>query len=296
MECRGMALPICYSLLTFMTMVTVPKVMAYDTKVLVTGHELPRELENVGVQEHLGAQVNLNLSFTDETGTPVTLGKYFATDRPVLLAIVYYSCPSLCNYHLNGLTEAMKSLKLTTGRDFEMVAVSMNSAETAELAGQKKANYLRAYGRPEGTLGWHFLVGAKENIQRLADQVGFGFKWLPDKQQFAHASVAYVLTPEGKISRYLHGIQVDPKTLTLSLIEASHGKIGNAVDRVLMFCLQFDPTKNKYTLYAWNLMRLGGLFMVLLLIGWLSPWWWREITGLLKTPKVDGSGPSGVPQ
>jgi len=233
-------------------------------------------LQNVGVEEHLGANLDLDLAFTDESGQNVPLRSFFKSDKPVLLAMVYYSCPSLCNYHLNGLTETMKTLKWTTGRDFEVVAVSMNSKETPDLADKKKQSYLKFYGRPEGTSGWHFLVGSTENVNQLAAQLGFKFHWLEDKQQFAHASVAYVLTPEGKISRYLHGIQIESNTLKLSLLEASHGKIGNVLEQAVMFCFQFDPVKNKYTLYAWNIMRLGGLLMVLLLAIFFIPVWWRE--------------------
>lgn len=252
-----------------------PETWAYSTKPVVTGHELPAELQNVGVDEHLGSELDLGLQFTDESGAPVALGKYFGK-KPVLMAMVYYTCPSLCNYHLNGLTETMKQLKWVAGKDFEVVAVSMNSKETPDVAEKKKHNYLEAYGRHEGDSGWHFLVGSEENVQKLAAQLGFKFRWLEDQQQFAHASVAYVVTPEGKISRYLHGIQVEPNTLRLSLLEASNGKIGGIVEHALMFCFQFDPVKNKYTLYAWNIMRLGALVMVLLLAIIFIPVWWRE--------------------
>lgn len=250
---------------------------AYDTKVVVTGHDLPKDLENVGVKENLGSQLDLDLQFTNEFGHVVPLRSYFNTHKPVLMAMVYYTCPSLCNYHLNGLTEAMKELHWTTGTDFELVAVSMNASETPAVAGKKKHNYLELYGRPNGEKGWHFLVGSQANVQRLADQLGFQFRWLEDKQQYAHASVAYVVTPEGKISRYLHGIQIDPKTLKLSLLEASNGKIGSFFEQAVMFCFQFDPQKNKYTLAAWNIMRLGAFVMILLLAIFLVPAWWRGL-------------------
>lgn len=250
-------------------------VWAYDTNVEVTGHELPAELKDVGVTEHLGAQLDLGLQFTNESGALVPLGTYFSKDRPVLFAMVYYNCPALCNFHLNGLTDTMKKLKWTTGRDFQVVAVSMDSTETPDLAIKKKHNYLQAYGRAEGQDGWHFLTGSKENIAKLADQLGFKFKWLPEKKQFSHAAVAYVLTPDGKISRYLHGIAVDPSTLKMSLLEASNGKIGSFIDQAVMFCFQFNPVKNKYTLYAWNIMRVGAILMVLLLAVFLIPVWWR---------------------
>lgn len=250
---------------------------AYNpNEVLVTGHEKPAELQDVGVDEHLGQALDLSLPFTDEDGKQVPLGSFFHKGRPVLMAMVYYTCPSLCNYHLNGLTDTMKTLKWTSGNQFDVVAVSMNHEETPDLAKAKKANYLKAYGRPEGDKGWHFLVGSKDNVKKLADELGFKFHWMKEKKQFAHAAVSYVVTPDGKISRYLMGIQPDPGTLKLSLLEASNGKIGNFIEQTLLFCFKFDPKKNKYTLYAWNLMRVGALLMVLLLGVFLLPIWWRE--------------------
>lgn len=250
---------------------------AYDpVKAPVTGHGLPAELVNVGVEEHLGQSLDLSMTFTNEAGETIPLGSYFHKDRPVLLAMVYYTCPSLCNYHLNGLTDTLKTMKWTSGREFEVVAVSMNHKETPDLAAKKKHNYLKAYGRPEGEKGWHFLVGNQQNVEKLAAQLGFKFNWMEDKQQYAHAAVAYVVTPGGKISRYLHGIQPEAGTLKLSLLEASNGKIGSVIEQVMMFCFQFDPRKNKYTLYAWNLMRIGAILMVLVLAVLLIPLWLRE--------------------
>jgi len=254
-----------------------PQVHAYDTKVLVTGKELPKELQNVGVEEHLGNQLDLDLPFTDDTGQKVTLRKYFQGGRkPVLMAMVYYTCPALCNYHLNGLTEAMKQLKWTTGKEFELVAVSMNHREGPDVAGPKKANYLKAYGRVEGNDGWHFLTGDEASVKKLAGELGFKFYWMEDKKQYAHASVSYVVTPDGRISRYLNGISVDPGTLKLSLLEASNGRIGTFVEHALMFCFQFNPVKGKYVLAAWKLMRYGGAFTVILLALIFIPVWWRE--------------------
>jgi protein SCO1/2 len=134
---------------------------------------------------------------------------------------------------------------------------------------------LQAYDRHTGDSGWHFLVGNEANVQKLAHELGFKFKWNEEAKQFVHVSVAYVLTPEGKISRYLHGITVEPQTMRLSLIEASNGKIGSVIEQAIMFCFHFDPHKNKYTIYAFNVMRLGGILMVLLMAVILIPVWWR---------------------
>jgi protein SCO1/2 len=252
-------------------------VWAYNpNEVVISGHDLPKEFKDVGVDEHLGLPLDLNLEFTDDEGVTGPLGRFFAPGKPVLMAMVYYSCPSLCNFHLNGLTDTMKRLQWSAGDKFQLVAVSMDVSEKAELAAKKKINYLKAYGRAGAERGWHFLVGNKDNVNRLAEQLGFKFKWIEEKSQFSHPSVAYVITPEGRISRYLHGIQPDPTTLRMSLLEASNGSIGTVIDQVLMFCFQFDPKKNKYSLYAWNLMRIGAILMVLLLAVLMLPVWWRE--------------------
>lgn len=250
---------------------------AYDTQVFVSGHELPAEYQGVGVTERLGEKLDIqNLIFTDDKGETGPLNRFFHRGRPVLMAMVYYNCPSLCNYHLNGLTETMKQLKWTPGQEFEVVAVSMDHTENAELASKKKHNYLTAYGRIASDNGWHFLTGDKETVKKLADQLGFRFKWIEEKKMFSHAAVAYVVTPDGTISRYLHGIQPDTATLKMSLLEASNGKIGNILEQAMMFCFKFNPEKSKYTLYAWNLMRIGAIVMVLLLAVLLVPLWWRD--------------------
>lgn len=259
------------------TLILALPALAYDAKTVeVTGHELPKELQNVNVEERLGTQLDLNLTFTAEDGNQVPLGSVFSKGRPVVFAMVYYNCPSLCNFHLNGLVETMKNLKWTVGRDFDVVAVSMDHTETPDLAQAKKHNYWKSYGERGPLDGWHFLVGSQENVKALADQLGFKFEWLEEKKQFAHAATTYVLTGDGKISRFLHGIQPEVVTLRMSLLEASNGQIGSIFEQALMFCFQFDPQKNKYTLYAWNLMRIGAILMVLMLMILILPVWWRD--------------------
>ncbi|MEK6555484.1 MAG: SCO family protein [Bdellovibrionota bacterium] len=239
-------------------------------------HATPEELADVGVTEHLSQKLSNSLEFTDDAGKKVTLGQYFNGQKPVLFTMVYYNCPSLCNYHLNGLLDVFHKAKMTVGKDFDLVAVSMNHNETPELAAKKKINYLKELNQPGAEKGWHFLVGTEENVLKLAGELGFRFKWNEAGQQYAHAAVAYVLTPQGVISRYLYGIEFPPQTLRLSLIEASQGKIGNIIDQIVLFCFQFNPSKNKYTLAAFNVMRLGGALTALLLAAFLVPYWRRE--------------------
>lgn len=251
--------------------------LAYDPKDRpMLANETPKELQDVGITEKLSTNIDTNLTFTDETGQQVTLAKYLNGQRPVLLSIIYYDCPGLCNYHLNGVTETLKKMTWIPGREFDIIAVSMNHRENSELALRKKTNYLKEYGRPESAAGWHFLTGTEENIKKLTEQVGFRFHWIESEGQYAHASAAIVVTPKGMISRYLHGILFDPRDMKLALLEASNGKVGNVVDQLLMFCYHFDPAKNKYTLYAFNVMRIGASIFALIMAMVLIPFWLRE--------------------
>jgi len=222
---------------------------------------IPPELQEVGIDEQLGKGLSLDLPFKDEKGEGVTLRKYF-DGKPVLLTLIYYSCPNLCNFLLNGLVDALKMMPWTVGDRFKMVSVSIDPKEGPEQAAAKKKSYLESYGRPSAETGWHFLTGAEAEIKKLAGEVGFRYKYDPQQKQYAHAAAVFVITPEGKISRYLWGIQFSPRDVRLSLLEATQGKIGNAVDRFLMFCYRYDPQGRKYALMATNLMKLGGVVTV----------------------------------
>jgi protein SCO1/2 len=239
-------------------------------------NEKPPAIEDVGVTEHLGEKIDLSIPFVDDEGKEVTLAKYMHPGRPLLLALVYFECPNLCNYQINGLTNAFRKMDWDIGDKFDFVAISINSKETPAIAAAKKANYVKSYGRLASAQGWHFLTGSAENIAKIAGQIGFKYKWNESDQQFGHAAVTYAVTPEGKLSRYLYGVEFDPKTIRLSLVEASHGKIGTLADHFVLMCFMFDPTKNKYTLYAFNLMRFGGVLMIILLMIILIPYWRRE--------------------
>jgi protein SCO1 len=243
--------------------------------------EIPNELEGVGITEHLGDKVSISdLNFRDEAGKPVKLKDYFQKGRPVVLNLVYYECPNLCTFVLNGLVKTLKEMDWVPGKQFEIVTVSIDPHETPALALQKKTAYLEEYGKPEAASGWHFLTGSDASIHTLAQQVGFGFKYLPSDQQFAHAAAIYTLTPEGKISRYLYGIEFKPQDLKLSLLEASNGKIGNVVDRFLLFCYRFDTKTRKYSLYLTKLMQAGGAGTVLVFGGYMAVFWRRQRKGV----------------
>jgi len=216
---------------------------------------LPAMVKGVGIDQNLNAQIPLELTFKDETGQTVRLGQYFR-QKPVVLALVYYECPMLCDMVLNGLTHSMEQVTLNLGNDFEVVTVSFNPHETWQLAAAKKANYIEKYQRTGAREGWHFLTGTEDNIAKLAETAGFHYKYDPVTKQYAHASGIMVLTPEGKISKYFYGIEYKPRDLRLGLVEASQNKIGTFADQVLLFCFHYDPMTGKYGPVIANVTRV----------------------------------------
>ncbi len=225
---------------------------------------LPPLLEQVGIDQRLDQPVPLDLPFRDEAGRSVTLGQYFGK-RPVILSLVYYTCPMLCSQVLSGTTSALNVLKLEPGRDFEIVSVSINPHETPADAAKKKEDVLARYRRSGAAEGWHFLTGDQTSIDALARAAGFRYAYDPKTGQYAHASAIMLLTPEGRLAQYHFGIEYSPKDLRLGLVEASENKIGNLVDQVLLYCYHFDPTAGRYTAVAMNILRLAGAATVLIL-------------------------------
>ena len=225
---------------------------------------LPAMVRGVGIDQNLNAQLPLELSFKDETGQTVRLGNYFR-QKPVVLALVYYECPMLCNMVLNGLSHSMEQSTLDLGRDYEVVTVSFNPRETWQLAAAKKANYVEKYKGKGTAEGWHFLTGTEDNIKKLADTAGFHYKYDPISKQFAHASGIIVVTPEGRIARYFYGIEYKPRDFRLGLVEASEHKIGSPADVIMLFCFHYDPMTGKYGLVITNVIRTLGSATVIAL-------------------------------
>ncbi len=222
----------------------------------------PEALKQVNIEQRLNEQVPLDLMFRDESGREVRLAEYFKSDKPVVLSLVYYECPMLCNQILNGLVGTLEALKFTPGDEFQVVTVSFDPRETSEMAAKKKETYLRRYRREGAENGWHFLTGDKASIDRLAQAVGFNYFWDERSQQFAHASAIMVATPEGKLSHYFYGIEYSPKELRLALVEASAGKIGSPVDKLILYCFHYDPTTGKYGPVIMNILRAAGVLTV----------------------------------
>jgi protein SCO1/2 len=226
----------------------------------------PPYLTNVGIEQRLDGQVPPELPFVDETGRPVKLGDYFGK-KPLILNLVYYTCPMLCGEVLTGLSASMKMVKFDVGNEFDVITVSFNPKETPGLAAAKKQEYLRRYGRPNSAAGWHFLTGPAESINALTKAVGFQYQYDASKNQYAHATAIMVLTPQGRISRYFYGVDFPPKDLRMGLVEASQGKIGNAIDQVLLYCYHYDPTVGKYGAVVSNMLKIGGALTILVLGG-----------------------------
>lgn len=231
----------------------------------------------MGIQEHLGSAVSVeSLDFRDETGKAVRLSEYFKEGRPVLLNLGYYGCPTLCSLVLNGLVKSLQGVDWVPGKQFELVSVSIDPTEGSELAAKKKAAYLESYGKPEAAVGWHFLTGAEAQIKKLAQEVGFGYEYDEKEGQYAHAAVLVVLTPDGKISRYLYGIEYLPKDFRLALLEASSGRIGTVIDRILLFCYRYDPVTRKYSVVLTRVMQTGGASTVVVFGAYLALFWRRQ--------------------
>jgi len=223
---------------------------------------LPPQLRGVGIDQRLNNQVPLDLKFRDETGQTVSLSSYFGK-QPVILSLVYYSCPMLCTMAENGLLNALRDVKFNIGEQFRVVTVSIDPTESPEMAMGKKAVYAGLYGRPGAKEGWHFLVGDEPSIRTLARAVGFNYNYIPETRQYAHATGIVVLTPQGKVSRYFYGILYPSRDIRLALVEASNEKIGNPVDAVMLYCCQYDPAAGKYSLVVSHLLRIAGVITLL---------------------------------
>jgi protein SCO1/2 len=220
----------------------------------------PEILSKVGIDQRIGQQIPLDLTFKNEVGREVRLSEFF-TGKPVVLALAYYECPMLCTQVLNGMTGALKTLSFNAGKDFEVVVVSIDPKDNFRLAANKKASYLEHYGRPETAAGWHFLTGAESSIAPLAEAIGFRYTYDSNIKQYAHGAAIYVATPK-VVSRYLMGIDFAPRDLRLALVEASNNVLGSVVDQVLLLCYHYDPTMGKYGAATINAVRAGFILTV----------------------------------
>jgi protein SCO1 len=234
-----------------------------------------RLLQQVGISQKMGAQIPLDLRFTDESGREVELRQYFG--KPVILALVYYQCPSLCNLVLNGIVRSVKDLDLPAGDQYQVIAVSFDPRETPSMAEAKKETYLKQVHT--GGEAWHFLTSPETSSKVLADAVGFRYVYDEMTNQYAHSSAIMILTPRGRIARYFYGIEYPARDVRLGLVEASNGKIGTPTDQVLLYCFHYDPTTGKYAVVVMNVLRLAGLITLGALVTFMIVMFRRDFRG-----------------
>jgi protein SCO1/2 len=250
---------------------------------------LPPEMRGVEVIPHENAKLPLDLAFIESDGRHVKLGQFFDGKRPVILTMNYSTCPRLCSLQLNGLVNAMREMPWDLGKQFQIVTVIIDPLESPERARLAKSGYLNSYGRPGSAAGWHFLTGHDEDIKKVAEVVGFGYRYIPQERQYVHPAVLILCTPDGRVSRYLGGIQYDPQTLRLALVEASEGKVGTAFDQVLLYCFHYDATAGRYGPAAFHWMQIAGGLTVVVLGGMMLVYWRREVR------KARTAQPTGAP-
>jgi protein SCO1 len=230
---------------------------------------MPAPLREIGFDQKLNQPVPLDTEFVDESGRQVRLGDYFGS-KPVVLAFVYYDCPMLCTQVLSAMTSSLNLLSLDAGKDFEVVAVSFDPRETPAQAAARKTTALERYDRPGAADGWHFLTGTETAIERLTKAAGFRYVWDEQTQQFAHPTGIIVLTPDGRLARYLFGIDYGPRDLRLALVEASEGTIGTAVDSLVLFCYHYDPMTGRYGLAVMRTLRIAGAATVIAIAAFIG--------------------------
>jgi protein SCO1 len=241
--------------------------------------DLPPALQGVEVVEQLDAQVPLQAAFLDQDGKPVKLAETVRGDVPVVMALVYYECPMLCGLILGGMARSMKETGLELGKDYRALTVSFDPREKPAQALVRQKGYLQALDQPGGKGGWPFLVGDEKDSRAVADAVGFHYKYDAESKQYAHAAAIFVLTPGGRVSRYLYGVEYPGRDLRLALVEAGQGKVGTSFDRFLLTCYRYDPAARRYVPYALGMVRAGAVLVLFGLAGALAFFWRREAKG-----------------
>jgi protein SCO1 len=222
----------------------------------------PEQLKEVTFKQRLNDQLPLDAPFKDEYGRPVTLGKYFNNQKPVILAFVYYTCPMLCTQVMNGISSSLRALPFTAGEEFDVVLISFDPRDNPAAALEKKQSHLAYWKTEKTTGGWHFLTGDEATIKRVTNAAGFSYAFDKNTGQYAHVSGVLVTTPEGRLARYFYGIEYSPKELRLALVESGKGHIGSAIDELLLFCYHYDPETGRYGATVMNLVRAAGVLTV----------------------------------
>jgi protein SCO1/2 len=238
---------------------------------------VPATAKGIDIDDRRGSTAPKDLAFTNQDGKRVAFGDYFDGQHPVVVVMAYYECPMLCTLVLNGLSSGLSNLAWSPGKEFRVVTVSFDPRDTVEAASKKRASYVKSYGRFIGDRGWDFLVGDPDSVRKLADGIGFRYRWDAEQKQFAHAAGAFVFTSDGRLSQVLKGISFPERDLRLALTEASEGKLGSTWDQILLLCYHYDPAAGNYVLWSVRLMQMAGFLTVLLFGGWLLRMWRRDL-------------------
>lgn len=225
-------------------------------------------LADVGFDQKLNTQIPLDLRFRDETGRSVVLAEYFG-QKPVILTLSYADCPLLCSQVLSGLARSLRPLRYSIGKEFTVVNVSINPDETSERALKQKNTYVKRYNREGAEKGWHFLTGDKASIVALAKSVGFRYSYSPRTGLYAHAAGMVFLTPQGRVARYIYGVEPEAREIEYALMDSSIGKIGSPIQKMILFCYDYDPTTGRYTFAIMTVIRALGVATAIVLGGFL---------------------------
>jgi protein SCO1/2 len=245
------------------------------------------ELEGVTIIDKLDSQLPLSATFRDDHGNSVTLRDVLPKDRPAILQIGYMKCPMLCSLVMNALVRGIQDMDWTVGQQYDIIALSVNPKEGPDLAEGKKAGYVAEYGRPKSAAGWHFLTGEESSIRSVTDAVGFEYR-MQENGEYSHAAGIFILTPDGRLSRVLYGVKYDSANVRMALLEASQGKVGTTLDRIILWCHIYDAQAGGYVVMAMRVMQLGGVLTLLVLGGGLGWFWWREAQARRLAPPAAG--------
>jgi protein SCO1/2 len=256
--------------------------------------EPAQELEGVDIIDRLDAQVPLDAAFRDERGNAVTFGQVLPKDRPAILQIGYLRCPMLCSLVMNALVRGIQGVDWTVGDQYDVISLSVNPNEGPDLADAKKAGYVAEYGRPSSAKGWHFLTGSEAEIRKVTEAVGFQYRQ-QENGEYSHAAAVFVLTPQGRLSRVLYGVKYEPANVRMALLEASEGKIGTTLDRIILWCHIYDAQAGGYVVLAMRVMQLGGALTLAVLAGGLGWFWWREAQSRRLAPPAAEAAVHGSP-
>ena len=250
---------------------------------LVVSFVFPQQLKEnfpserpIDIIENLGGYIPLEEKFVNESGEIIEIGSFFNNEIPTILTLNYFECPMLCTLVLNGLAESIKNLTLNSGDDYQIITIDINPNEKTLFANQKKKNYIKGYGLQNVEKNWHFLTGTQESIKKIADSIGYIYYYDEQRDEYMHPAAITLLSSEGKISRYLYGIEYPNKDLKLGILEASEGKVGSTLDKIILYCYHYDPYKNTYTIFATNVMRLGGIFTIIFLCIMIAGYWKKD--------------------